>query len=89
MPAEQDKLTSKVEQAEAAVTRAKNLYEEAQPGSAKYSYLQLLRAKKASLLANEKALEQWMEKDLLHAAAGVVDNYCLSLSLVCGLRVCC
>ena len=91
MPAEQDELKSKVSQAEAAVARAQKVYEEAQPGSTKDSYLQLLLAEKAFLLAEKKALEQWTEKDLLQlrAAAGVAHKQCPSLSLVCGLRVCC
>jgi hypothetical protein len=83
MPAEQDELKSKVAQAEAAVVRAQKVYEEAQPGSTKDSYLQLLLAEKAFLLAEKKALEQWTEKDLLQlrAAAGVAHKHCPSLSL--------
>ncbi len=58
MSDEQDKLTLKIEQAEAAVARAQKVYDEAEPGSVKDSCLQLLLAKQASLLAKEKALEQ-------------------------------
>ncbi len=74
MSDEQDKLKLKIEQAEAAVARAHQVYEEAEPGAVKDSCLQLLLAEKASLLAKEKALEQ---KDLLQqrAAAGAGDNH--------------
>lgn len=60
---------SKVEQAEAAVARAEKVYHAAGPGSVKDSCLQLL-------LAEEKALEQLREKDLLQqrAAAGLGDD---------------
>ena len=77
MSDEQDKLKLKIEQAEAAVARAYQLYEEAEPGAVKDSRLQLLLAEKASLLAKEKALEQVREKDLLQqqAAAGAGDNH--------------
>lgn len=70
MSDEQDKLKLKIEQAEAAVARAHQLYEEAEPGAVKYSCLQLL-------LAEKKALEQVREKDLMQqrAAAGAGDNY--------------
>ena len=70
MSGEQNKLKSKIEQAEAAVARAQKDYEEADPGSSKDSCLQLL-------LAKEKALEQVREKDLLQqrAAAGASDNH--------------
>ncbi len=66
MSDEQDKLKLKIEQAEAAVAHAHNVYDEAEPGSFKDSCLQLL-------LAEKKALEQVREKDLLQqrAAAGV------------------
>ena len=69
MSGEQNTLMSKVELAEAAVTRAEKVYDEAEPGSVKDSCLQLL-------LAKEKALEQLREKDLLQqrAAAGLGDN---------------
>jgi len=71
MSDEQDKLNLKIELAEAAVARAQELYDEAEPGSSKDSCLQLL-------LAEMKALEQVREKDLLQqrAAAGVGDNHC-------------
>ena len=77
MSDEQDKLKLKIEQAEAAVARAHQLYEEAEPGAIKYPCLQLLLAEKASLLAKEKALEQVREKDSLQqqAAAGAGDNH--------------
>ncbi len=77
MSGEQNKLKSKIEQAEAAVARAQKVYDEAEPGSVKDSCLQLLLAKEASLLAKEKALEQVREKDLLQqrAAAGASDNH--------------
>ena len=77
MSDEQNKLKSKIEQAEAAVARAQKVYDEAEPGSVKDSCLQLLLAKEASLLAKEKALEQVREKDLLQqrAAAGAGDNH--------------
>ena len=77
MSGEQNKLKSKIEQAEAAVARAQKVYDEAEPGSVKDSCLQLLLAKEASLLAKEKALEQVREKDLLQqrAAAGAGDNH--------------
>ena len=77
MSDEQDKLKLKIEQAEAAVARAHQLYVEAEPGAVKDSCLQLLLAEKASLLAKEKALEQVREKDILHqrAAAGASDNH--------------
>ncbi len=77
MSDEQDKLKLKIEQAEAAVARAHQVYEEAEPGAVKDSCLQLLLAEKASLLAKEKALEQVREKDLLQqrAAAGAGDNH--------------
>ena len=70
MSNEQDKLKLKIEQAEAAVARAHQLYEEAEPGAVKDSCLQLL-------LAEKKALEQVREKDLLQqqAAAGAGDNH--------------
>ncbi len=70
MSDEQDKLKLKIEQAEAAVARAHQLYEEAEPGAVKDSCLQLL-------LAEKKALEQVREKDLLQqrAAAGAGDNH--------------
>ncbi len=73
MSSEKAKLKLKIEQAEAAVAHAQKVYDEAEPGPVKFSGLQLL-------LAKEKALEQWMEKDLLQlrAAAGV--------SFICGLR---
>ena len=76
MSDEQDKLKLKIEQAEAAVARAHQVYEEAEPGAVKDSCLQLLLAEKASLLAKEKALEQVREKDLLQqrAAAGAGDH---------------
>ncbi|DBB03833.1 TPA: hypothetical protein ACH3X3_011134 [Trebouxia sp. C0006] len=69
MSGEQNKLKSKIEQAEAAVARAQKVYDEAEPGSVKDSCLQLLLAKEASLLAKEKALEQVREKDLLQQRA--------------------
>ena len=71
MSDEQDKLNLKIELAEAAVARAQELYDEAEPGSSKDSCLQLL-------LAEKKALEQVREKDLLpqRAAAGVGDSHC-------------
>ena len=77
MSGEQNKLKSKIEQAEAAVARAQKVYDEAEPGSVKDSCLQLLLAKEASLLADKKALEQVREKDLLQqrAAAGAGDNH--------------
>ena len=91
MSGEEAKLKLKIEQAEAAVARAQKDYEEAEPGSSKDlclqllladkkaldSWLQLLLAEKASLLAKEKALEQVREKDLLQqrAAAGAGDNH--------------
>ncbi len=77
MSGEQNKLKSKIEQAEAAVARAQKVYDEAEPGSVKDSCLQLLLAKEASLLAKEKALEQVREKDLLQqrAVAGASDNH--------------
>ena len=73
MSDEQDKLKLKIEQAEAAVARAQQVYDAAEPGSVKDSCLQLLLAKEASLLADKKALEQVREKELLQqrAAAGV------------------
>ena len=73
MSDEQDKLKLKIEQAEAAVARAQQVYDAAEPGSVRDSCLQLLLAKEASLLAKEKALEQVREKELLQqrAAAGV------------------
>jgi hypothetical protein len=73
MSDEQDKLKLKIEQAEAAVARAQQVYDAAEPGSVRDSCLQLLLANKASLLAKEKALEQVREKELLQqrAAAGV------------------
>ena len=55
----------KIEQAEAAVARAQQAYEAAEPGPVRDSCLQLLLAEKASLLAKEKALEQVREKGLL------------------------
>ena len=77
MSDEQDKLNLKIELAEAAVARAQELYDEAEPGSSKDSCLQLLLAEKASLLADKKALEQVREKDLLQQrAAGVGDKHC-------------
>ena len=77
MSDKQDKLKLKIEQAEAAVARAQKVYDEAEPGSVQDSCLQLLLAKEASLLADEKALEQVREKDLLQqwAAAGAGDNH--------------
>ena len=68
---EQDKLKLKIEQAEAAVAHAQKVYDEAEP-AVKASYLQLLLAKEASLLAKQKALEQMREIDLIQrrAAAG-------------------
>ena len=77
MSDEQNKLKSKIEQAEAAVACAQKVYDEAEPGSVKDSCLQLLLAKEASLLAKEKALEQVREKDLLQqrAAAGAGDHH--------------
>ena len=73
MSDEQDKLKLKIEQAEAAVARAQQVYDAAEPGSVRDSCLQLLLAKEASLLADKKALEQVREKELLQqrAAAGV------------------
>ena len=73
MSDEQIKLKLKIEQAEAAVARAQQVYDAAEPGSVRDSCLQLLLAKEASLLAKEKALEQVREKELLQqrAAAGV------------------
>ena len=72
MSDEQDKLKLKIQQAEAAVARAQQVYDAAEPGSARDSCLQLLLAKEASLLAKEKALEQVREKELLRQrAAGV------------------
>ena len=63
MSDEQDKLKLKTEQAEAAVARAQQVYDEAEPGSFKDSCLWL----------EKKALEQLREKDILQqrAAAGV------------------
>ncbi len=77
MSNEQNKLKSKIEQAEVAVARAQKVYDEAEPGSVKDSCLQLLLAREASRLAKEKALEQVREKDLLQqrAAAGAGDNH--------------
>ncbi len=91
MSGEEAKLKLKIEQAEAAVARAQKDCEEAEPGSSKDlclqllladkkaldSWLQLLLAGKASLLAKEKALEQVREDDLLQqrAAAGAGDNH--------------
>ncbi len=76
MSDKQDKLKLEIEQAEAAVARAQNVYDEAEPGSVKDSCLQLLLAKEACLLADKMALEQVRELDLLQqrAAAGVGDN---------------
>ena len=73
MTDEQDKLKLKIEQAEAAATRAQQVYDAAEPGSVRDACLQLLLAKEASLLADKKALEQVREKELLQqrAAAGV------------------
>ena len=73
MTDEQDKLKLKTEQAEAAATRAQQVYDAAEPGSVRDACLQLLLAKEASLLADKKALEQVREKELLQqrAAAGV------------------
>ncbi len=51
MSDEQDKLKLKIEQAEAAVARAQQVYDAAEPGSVRDSCLQLLLANKASLLA--------------------------------------
>ncbi len=78
MSDEEDKLKSKIDQAEAAVAQAQKVYDEAEPGPVKDSCLQLLLAKEASLLADKKALEQVREKDLLQqrAAAGMDDKYC-------------
>ncbi len=55
MSNEQNKLKSKIEQAEVAVARAQKVYDEAEPGSVKDSCLQLLLAREASRLAKEKA----------------------------------
>ncbi len=73
MTDEQDKLKLKTEQAEAAATRAQQVYDAAEPGSVRDACLQLLLAKEASLLADKKALEQVREKELpqQRAVAGV------------------
>ena len=59
MSHDQDKLKLNVKHAEAAVTCAEKVYDEAEPGPVKHSCLELLLAEKASLLADKKALEQW------------------------------
>ena len=77
MSDEQNKLKLEIEQAEAAVVHAHKTYNEAEPGTHKDSCLQLLLAETASLLADEKTLEQLRKKDLLQQrAAGVGDKHC-------------
>ena len=54
MSDDQDKLKLIVKLAEAAVTCAEKVYDEAEPGLVKHSCLELLLAEKASLLADKR-----------------------------------
>ena len=51
MPDEQDNLKLKIDKAEAMVENAQKVYDEAEPGPFKESYLQLFLAEKKALKA--------------------------------------